>query len=266
MKQYNNLPACPAGRRAGEAGITIYRHGDPPTGVISLAEAVSAIPSKTKRFKFVPQAFLLGGIFGILVIFSPLIYTEIDYRLFVSKQENQVVVTQAATEKQDLPSLPNKKGVKILQPVDPQFSLLIPKIGLNAKVLANVNPTNETEYKQALQSGVAHADGTYLPGENGRVYVFGHSTDYIWNVPRFNAVFYLLKEISHGDEIDIVYQGKRHIYEVTKKKVVDPSEVFYLKPKWGEEELVLQTCYPPGTTWLRLLVFAQPKNNSVAQN
>jgi len=49
---------------------TIYRHGDPPMGVIRLAETVSALPAKTKRFKFVPQAFLLGGIFGILVIHS----------------------------------------------------------------------------------------------------------------------------------------------------------------------------------------------------
>jgi len=244
---------------------TIYKYGDPPTGVISLTETVATNATKTRRFKFVPQAFFMGGIFTVLLIFSPIILKEAEYRLFSSKKE-KVVLTEAEIKKGSFAELLKKKGIKILQPIDPWFSILIPKIDLNTKVLANINPADKSQYRQALKTGVAHAAGTYLPGEKGRVFLFGHSTDYIWNVPRFNAVFYLLKELKSGDEIDIVYQGKRYIYQVSDRKIVDPSEVAYLKPKWGEEEIILQTCWPPGTTWKRLLIFAQPNSKPLAQN
>lgn len=234
----------------------IYQFGDPQKGSVSF--------EKETRFRFVPQAFFLGGIFGTLVIFSPLLAKEVDYRLSFFKKE-KVVVADAEIKKESFAQLINKEGAKILHPVDPQFSLIIPKIGLNSRVLPNVSPTDESQYKRALKAGVAHAAGTYFPGENGRIFLFAHSTDYIWNVPRFNAVFYLLREINEGDEIDIFYEGKRYVYQVSDKKIVDPSEVFYLKPKWGKEEIVLQTCHPPGTTWMRLLIFAQPKIESLAQ-
>lgn len=258
MKQLNNLPA-------GKAGGTIYQHGDPLAGAIRLVETLSAVPAKTKRFKFVPQAFFLGGIFGLSVIFSPLIFKEAEYRIASLKKE-KVIIADIESQQGNFSELINQPGVKILRPVDPWFSLLIPKIGLNTKVLANVNATDKNQYSQALKTGVAHAAGTYLPGEKGRVFLFGHSTDYIWNIPRFNAVFYLLKELKKEDEIDIVYQGKRYIYQVSDRKIVDPSEVFYLKPKWGEEEIILQTCWPSGTTLKRLLIFAQPKVQSLAEN
>lgn len=235
----------------------IYQSGDPQRGTVFL--------NKKRRFRLIPQAFFLGGIFGLLAIFSPLIAKEADYRLSLLKKE-KVIIADQETKKSGFKELLNQKAIKIIQPTDPRFSLLIPKIGLNSKVLANISPTDDSQYKKALEKGVAHAAGTYLPGEKGRIFLFAHSTDYIWNVPHFNAVFYLLKEVKKGDEVDIVYQGKRHIYKVVERKIVDPSEVFYLKPKWGKEELILQTCWPPGTTWKRLLVFAQPKNNSLAKN
>ena len=244
---------------------TIYQYGDPLAGAIRLVKTVYAVPAKTKRFRFVPQAFILGGIFGLSVIFSPLILKEAEYRLAVLKKE-KIIIADIKSEKGSFGKLLDKKGVKILQPVDPWFSLLIPKIGLNTKVLANVNSTDKDQYSQALKTGAAHAAGTYLPGEKGRVFLFGHSTDYIWNIPRFNAIFYLLKELKKNDEINIIYQGKRHIYQVSNRKIVNSSEVAYLKPKWGEEEIILQTCWPPGTTWKRLLVFARPKIQPLAQN
>lgn len=234
----------------------IYQHGGPLKGSVSFAK---------KGFRFIPQAFFLGGLLGTLIIFSPLMYAEANYRLSTLKKE-KVVVADAEIQKENFSKLLGKKDVKILQPVDPEFSLLIPKIGVNSPVLPNVSPTDDSQYKRALKAGVAHASGTFLPGENGRVFLFAHSTDYIWNVPRFNAIFYLLREVNEGDEIDIFYQGKRHIYQVADKKIVDPSEVLYLKPKWGQEEIILQTCHPPGTTWQRLLVIARPKTSDLAQN
>ena len=106
---------------------------------------------------------------------------------------------------------------------------------------------------------MAHASGTYLPGENGSIYIFGHSTNYLWNLTNFQSVFYLLKELEAGDEINIFYQGERYTYQVTEKKNVSPTNLDYLQPTLDKEKVVLQTCWPPGTTWRRLLVLAEPK-------
>jgi sortase A len=110
----------------------------------------------------------------------------------------------------------------------------------------------------ALQKGVAHAKGTAFPGEGGHIFMFAHSTDYVWNVGTYNAVFYLLYKLEVGDEVNLFYKGTRYVYKVTGKQIVDPSQVEYLTRKTPNELLTLQTCWPPGTTLKRMLVFAEP--------
>ena len=147
---------------------------------------------------------------------------------------------------------------RVLVPVNTSFSIVIPKIGADAKVLANVNPANEDEYLKALKLGVAHAKGTSLPDQNGTIYMFAHSTDNFWDVGRYNAIFYLLKDLDIGDNAIIFYNNKRFNYTVTDKKITDPSDVSYLiNSKKTDNQLVLQTCWPPGTTWKRLLISAE---------
>ena len=113
----------------------------------------------------------------------------------------------------------------------------------------------------ARREGVAHALGTYFPGQGGNIYLFSHSTDNFWNVGRYNAIFYLLKELEKGDEVDLFLNGKRHIYRVTNKLVVDPTEIEYLTRQTNYEQLTLQTCWPPGTTFKRLIVLAVPEKD-----
>jgi sortase A len=148
--------------------------------------------------------------------------------------------------------------VQPLIPEDPAFSIIIPKIGANENVVPMVDPGDEKVYLAALQKGVAHAAGTAFPGENRHVYLFAHSTNTFSNVSRYNAVFYLLYKLESGDEINVYYQGIRHIYKVVGKSVVNPAEVNYLTKTTQGEFLTLQTCWPPGTTAQRMLVFAEP--------
>lgn len=152
-----------------------------------------------------------------------------------------------------------RNTVEPLIPKDPYFSILIPKIGANENVIAEVDPGNEEEYLFALQNGVAHAAGSAFPGQNQHVYLFAHSTNTFTNVSRYNALFYLLYKLENGDEVNVYYEGVRHIYTVTGKTIVDPSEVSYLTRATESEFLTLQTCWPPGTTAQRLLIFAEPK-------
>jgi sortase A len=67
----------------------------------------------------------------------------------------------------------------------------------------------------------------------------------------------LLYKLEVNDEVNLFYQGHRFLYKVYEKKIIDPSEVHYLTDKSSHEVVTLQTCWPPGTTLKRMLVFAK---------
>lgn len=143
-----------------------------------------------------------------------------------------------------------------IDPVNREFSLIVPKVGINAPVIANVDPGNPGEYATALKAGVAHASTSFLPNEDGTVYLFSHSTNYDWFVKDLNAVFYLLKNLTEGDLVVLYYKGREYTYRISQKRIVKPSEISYLIPLSGKKSLILQTCWPPGSTAERLLLFA----------
>jgi len=137
------------------------------------------------------------------------------------------------------------------------FKLIIPKINLNTNVTRSVNLTNETAWQTALKTNVAHAQNTAYPDESGTVYIFGHSTDYPWNIQAFNALFYSLNKLELNDQIIISYQKNIYNYQVKEKKILKADDLTYLTST--KNQLVLQTCWPPGTTWKRLVIIATPQ-------
>lgn len=202
---------------------------------------------------------ILSSLFFIAKTFYQPVKEEVRYNIDQFTRTKYVVAEKGEEQKVKGLLAQTFKGfdVQVLTPADPQFSVVIPKIAANAHVEAGIDAGNEEMYLEALKKGIAHADGTAFPGEGGHIYLFAHSTDYIWNVGSYNAVFYLLYKLETGDEVNVFYQGQRYVYRVTGKEVVDPSEVTYLTRKTGNEFLTLQTCWPPGTTLKRLLVFAE---------
>ena len=147
---------------------------------------------------------------------------------------------------------------EIMIPPDPNFSIVIPRIGASSRIIANVDSSDYDEYIAALKQGVAHARGTAFPGDGGHMYLFAHSTDSIFNVGIYNAIFYLLYKLEVNDEIDLFYQGHKYVYKIIDKKTVEPDDVQYLTRQSNKDFLTLQTCWPPGTTLQRLLIFAVP--------
>ncbi|OGK14596.1 hypothetical protein A3H80_04360 [Candidatus Roizmanbacteria bacterium RIFCSPLOWO2_02_FULL_37_19] len=175
-----------------------------------------------------------------------------------AQERPRFTTTSGSQQKGLLAQALHLNDIEVLVPKDPNFSIVIPKLGANANVLSNVNPSDENIYKEALQQGVAHAEGSKLPGENGHIYLFAHSTNTFANVGRYNAVFYLLYKLDPGDEVNLYFKGVRYKYVVTGKEVVNPSDVQYLTRQTDREFLTLQTCWPPGTIYQRMLIFAEP--------
>lgn len=136
--------------------------------------------------------------------------------------------------------------------------ITIPKIKAQAPLIFNVDPWNEETYQERLKKGVAHAKGTYLPGEKGTSFIFAHSSGNPLEQTRYNTIFLKLGELEIGDRIEIKREGKTYNYLVTQKKVVYPSEIDYLK-KNDTPGIIIQTCWPIGTSFKRLLVFASPE-------
>ncbi len=213
---------------------------------------------------------LLFAIFGVFSTFGPALYFEVQFRVIQARgitykiADSESVTEIVKGEDKSQPSfgdlLTGEKEQEIAAP-DEEFSIVIPKIGAASKISPNVDPSNEDSFLPVLKTSVAHAQGTVFPGMPGNIYLFAHSTDNFWDVGRYNAIFYLLKDLEVGDEISVFYQGERHNYFVSDKQIVDSDDVSLITDaNTGNEQLILQTCWPPGTTWKRLLIFARPRN------
>jgi LPXTG-site transpeptidase (sortase) family protein len=140
-----------------------------------------------------------------------------------------------------------------IPPVTSQSRLIIPKIKTNAPISWNVPPDQIT---QKLENGVAHYEGTALPGQVGNIFITGHSSYYIWAPGSYKDVFALLNQLYGGDKIYIQYGGTQFTYEVTGQVVVDPSDTSVLT-QGNEKMLSLMTCVPVGTNLKRLVVTAK---------
>lgn len=213
-------------------------------------------PSRGKLVALALIALSLGGIAGPMV---PSLRLEGNYWY----QRVNVSVSQRVAEQKPLPKsvpvvfnpLKTEDGSSI-DPASKDFGLVIPKVGINTAVIPAVNPADPGKYLEALKKGVAHASTSYFPDEDGTVYLFSHSTNYDWFVSDLNAVFYLLKNLSEGDLVVVFYKGTQYTYKLREKRVVKPTETSYLIPQKGTKTLILQTCWPPGSTAERLLLFA----------
>lgn len=142
----------------------------------------------------------------------------------------------------------------------------IPKIQAQAPIIENVDPWDESIYQEQLQKGVAQAMGSSPVGStSGTIYLFAHSSDLPWRMTRQNTAFFKLDQLTSGDEIKLIKNGKEQTFIVHEKKVVWPNEVQYLK-ELEKDQLILQTCTPVGTALQRLLVFALPKVDEAKNN
>jgi sortase A len=125
---------------------------------------------------------------------------------------------------------------------DSMIRLVIPKIDLTSFVVEGTN-------RHALLLGPGHMTETAEPGEAGNAVISGHR----------DTFFRHIHELEKGDQVYVERGGKRMVYEVTGKKIVDPEDVSVAGPT-KDSELTLITCYPTyyiGPAPKRLVVFTK---------
>lgn len=233
--------------------------------ILEPTEISVTISTTSRPFVHVLKNLGIGIIIGSALLFlyaiSPILIQEISYRLSLNKTVETTVVDSPYKPMFEVADIQKQQQVAEEAQkwgVDTNFSIVIPKISAASKIIPNVNAADEKAYVDALKQGVGHADGTSFPGNGGTIYLFSHSTNSLLNVARFNAVFYLVKELVPGDEIIIFYTGRKFVYKVSETLITAANDTKWLGNQGGEEQLILQTCWPPGTSTKRLIVVAKP--------
>ena len=125
--------------------------------------------------------------------------------------------------------------------------LSIAKIDLDAIVVEGSN-------RRALMRGPGHLELTAYPGDQGNVVITAHR----------DTFFRHIYELNKGDQIQVQRGGMTFLYEVTGKKIVEPTDVSVAAPT-KEARLTLITCYPTyfiGPAPERLVVFARLVSSS----
>lgn len=145
----------------------------------------------------------------------------------------------------------------ITQTVSADPRLIIPKLNVDVPIRFEV-PLSDV--MAAMNNGVAHyriAGASAYPGEIGNTVITGHSAGDIYSSNPYKYIFSGLERLEDGDLIYINYNSVRYTYRVTKKEVVDPSNVAALVVNTDKPILTLVTCTPLGTSRYRLLVTAE---------
>lgn len=142
--------------------------------------------------------------------------------------------------------------------VGPEPKIIIPKINVDVPVVYGLNTRDDRIIQEALEDGVVHYGGTAEPGQVGNTVIVGHSSNSFWNSGKYKFAFVLLDRIDVGDTFIMHFEGKRYIYEVFNKKVIEPTDFSVVDQNTNNTPTVtLITCTPPGTSWRRLVVQAQ---------
>lgn len=143
--------------------------------------------------------------------------------------------------------------------VGSESKLIIPKINVDVPILWDVGSDYDSQMA-AMQKGVAQfsiSGANAHPGEIGNTVIAGHSSNDLFDSGDYKFIFAQLDKLTTGDIIYINYKSVRYTYSVTKKTVVEPTNVNSLVYETDKPILTLITCTPLGTSKYRLLVTAE---------
>lgn len=136
-----------------------------------------------------------------------------------------------------------------------EYSLSIPKLNIESgRVIVG---------GEDLSTAMVHYLPVKMPGENGVVSIFGHSTHPSLyrkdGSDRYKSIFTYLPTLEKGDMILVAFSGITYSYEVFDKFEVKPDQIEVLSQRFDDSYLNLITCVPVGQTARRLIIQAKLK-------
>jgi sortase A len=179
--------------------------------------------------RYLPVTLMLIG--GLLLVYVGWVYTDMSLTQRSLAREFEEQQKQAAAQ----PS-----AVAVAD--DGLTRISIPKIDVEAIVL------DGTSHKQ-LAKGPGRILDTAIPGANGNSVITAHRDTY----------FRKIGDLQTGDPVIVQRNGREYRFEVTGRKVVEPTDLSVLR-QTQTPQLTLITCYPTyyiGPAPERLVVFSK---------
>lgn len=204
--------------------------------------------------KVISLGFLSVGIFVLMQVVLPLVSFQIwelgqkyKNRVLISPKLNQNQILGVSIQTKDnFPAFISNKKRDISS--YSEFLLTIPRM--------NLKETNVYVDSNDLSKGLVHLPGTALPGERGNVFISGHSA--LSNFFSKQAFFAKLPNVKIGDEIEILAESSKFIYQVVGVKIVNPTDISVVAPPDNMGRYItLMTCVPPGLNFKRLIVLGK---------
>lgn len=227
--------------------------------MFNLTEEIRRIDWKVFAVQMISNTLILGALVYLASSFWDVIRQEVLYAYWGWRGQQFTVDEVPEPQEPESPfaNLLRQPTPLKITPQSTQFGIVIEKIGVNAPVIADVPVSDKNSYLKALERGVAHAQGTVKPGQNGNSYLFAHSALDFWNYGPYSGVFNLLRKLEVGDRIVVFYNEQRFDYYVTDKEVVPGFNTTPLTRSFPTPYLTLQTCDPPGVALNRLIITAE---------
>jgi len=195
-------------------------------------------------------------IIGFLIIFVLINFSSFKKRFTFWYQENIINEEGDNSPLIDSINQPHSSTDEIINiPSVPINTIVIEKININVPVIWDI-PNLPLETEKNLKNGVIHLRGTAKPGEEGSIFITGHSSDYFWSNGKYKEAFALLDKLVVGDKIYINYNDVIYGYNTIEKKVVKPDDLSVLE-QGNKKILSLATCTPVGTALNRLVIVAE---------
>lgn len=179
-----------------------------------------------------------------------LIYVGSQYGMMYAEQRR--LAREWERQQQQVPVRLENAAI-VHTPSDGLTRLSIPKINLDAVVVEGTTRKN-------LLLGPGHLQDSAAPGEAGNSVITAHR----------DTFFRHIYELNEGDQILVQRDGKAYTYQVTGKKVVQPTDMSVLQES-KDPRLTLITCYPTyyvGPAPGRLVVFSkllEPQEEAVSK-
>lgn len=176
--------------------------------------------------RFLPSVLMVAGVLLLL-------YVAAEYGTMYAAQRRLV----QQWEQQNVPLPAQPAGL-----VTTLTRLTVPSIKLDAVVVEGVD-------RKDLLMGPGHLTDTPEPGQTGNSVISGHR----------DTFFRHIHELKPGDFILVERAGRQYRYQVTGKRIVQPTDMAVVQPT-PNAQLTLLTCYPTyyiGPAPQRLVVFSK---------
>lgn len=137
------------------------------------------------------------------------------------------------------------------------FAITMPTLGIrDLRITHPQDPTTNEGVLAPLEVGVGHLFS--YPGSQSTVLLYGHSSNWPWDVSGFARIFRQINQLAIGDRLYVTYNGKLYVYAVTSKETIPATDFSSLRSNGDGEQLILYTCWPPDDISERYIVRAAP--------